>query len=200
LFLTYLLISGQSTERLWATRQSVQDLIDYDESIGAVADCVDIQKARFEERNLLSGLEMNFCSRFVMTPTRGYLASIFYPLLEVSALFTSATQYVILESSSITNYARDQEELIKFVENELHSFEEAWYNNLLVALNWEQNRFDDEMLLERDELRECVYFLEMTYTRVTDDIKDVLKNCAVPAKGRPMQLKPSVSIDNLELN
>jgi hypothetical protein len=178
---------GQSTERLWATRQSVQDLIDYDESIGAVADCVDIQKARFEERNLFSGREMNFCTQYIINPTRGYLASIFYPLLEVASLFTSNMQYVILESSSITNYARDQEQLIEFVENELHSIEEVWYNNLLVAFNWEQNRFDDEMWQEREELRECVYFLEMTYNRVTDDIKDALKNCAVPAKGRPMQ-------------
>jgi hypothetical protein len=155
--------------------------------------CVNVQITRFAERNLFSGREINFCVQFVLTPTRQHFATIFYPLTEISSLFTSAMQYIILESSMFTNYARDQEALIEFVENELHSVEEIWRNNLLVALNWEQHRFDDEMLLHRDELRECMFFQEMTYTRITNDIKTALEGCAdEPTKGRPIQFKPSV--------
>jgi hypothetical protein len=177
---------------LWVIHRAVQDLIDYDESIGAVADCVNEQKDRFADRNNYYGREINFCTRYVVTRSRTYLATIFYPLIEVASLFTSNMQYVILESSSYTNYARDQEALVEFVENELHSVREVWNNNLLVLFNWEQRRFDDEMLGYQNELDECLNFIEAAYEQDASEIITALEGCAVPTRGRPMQLKPTI--------
>jgi hypothetical protein len=96
-----------------------------------------------------------------------------------------------LGSSSITNFARDQEALIVFLEKELHSIEEVWNNNFLVILQWEERRFDDEMLGYRAELDDCLAYTEISYERAAAEIMTALQNCAVPARGRPMQLKPN---------
>jgi hypothetical protein len=104
--------------------------------------------------------------------------------------FISELQELVLSSSSITNFSRDQEALIVFLEQELHSIEELWNNNFVVVLRWEERRFDDEMLGYRGELDECLANVEMSYERVMAEITAVLENCAVPTRGRPMQVKP----------
>jgi hypothetical protein len=177
---------------MWATQAAVQQAIDYDESIGAVAECVDAQVARFNQANQRFGSELSFCSQYVYTRGLGYLRDIFYPLMEGAMIGMSALQYLILQTTSYINIARDQEAVIEFIENELHSINELWYNNIMVGFGWEQNRYDDEMLRYRDELRECVAYTASAYDRVADEIIIDLNNCAVPTKNRrPMQLKPT---------
>jgi hypothetical protein len=183
---------GSTTEALWVIHKSVQDLIDYDESIGAVADCVNEQKDRFIDRNNFYGRELNFCTEFVMSRASFNLASVFYPLLEVASSLTTSTQYAILETSAISNFARDQEALIEYFESELHIIEQVWYNHHMVAFSWDQRRFDDEMWGHQDELDMCLEFIEFAYDRVATEIKTALQNCAVPGRGRPMQLKPTI--------
>jgi hypothetical protein len=191
-FVSEFFLPGSTTEALWVIHKSVQDLIDYDESIGAVADCVNEQKDRFIDRNNFYGRELNFCTEFVMSRARFNLATVFYPLIEVATLFTSEMQHAIMKPSAYTNFARDQEALIEYVETELVSIEEVWYNNFMVTFTWEQRRFDDEMWGHQDELDMCLEYIEFAYDRVATEIKTALQNCAVPARGRPLQLKPTI--------
>jgi hypothetical protein len=132
---------------------------------------------QFAELNLISGREINFCTQYALVPTRSLLTTIFYRMLEDASLLTASMQYVILEASSFTNYVRDQGALIEYVENLLITLKPRFRNYWMVALNWEQHRFDDEMLFHREDLSECLNFLRMTYNRVTDDIKHALENC-----------------------
>jgi hypothetical protein len=189
-FLIVSSIIGRTTEDLWQTRQAVQDLIDYDESIGAVADCVNEQKERFADRNRYFGQEINTCSEYVLSRAETYFATTFYQFLNIMMILISQLQELVLGTSSITNFARDQEALIVFLEKELNSVEELWNNNLLVILQWEERRFDDEMLGYRSELDECLAYVESSYERVAAEIMTALEGCAVPTRGRPMQLKP----------
>jgi hypothetical protein len=185
----YLFI-GRTTEHLWQSRQAVQDLIDYDESIGAVADCVNEQRQRFEDRNRYYGREFSFCSAYILSKTELYFGTTFYPVLDTVMLGIGFLQELVLGTSSLTNFARDQEALILFLDQELHSIEELWNNNLLVILQWEERRFDDEMLGYRGELDECLAYVQTSYERVMAEITTVLENCAVPMRDRPLQLKP----------
>jgi hypothetical protein len=105
-------------------------------------------------------------------------------------IIISQLQELVLGTSSITNYARDQEALIVFLEQELNSVEELWNNNLLVILQWEERRFDDEMLGYRAELDDCLAYAVSGYEEAAAEITRALQGCAVPTRGRPMQLKP----------
>jgi hypothetical protein len=192
ILITFLCILGRTIDELWRVQAEVQTVIDYDESIGAAQDCVDAQVEIFNDLNLSTGSEISRCTEYVNNRGLSYLRSIFYPRLEVVQRLASIFQYIVIQTSSFTNLARDQEALVLFIDNELVSMEEIWNNNLLVFLGWEGRRYDDEMLRIRDELSECLRYAEDRYQRTAAAITMSLNVCAVPTQyQKPSQVKPN---------
>jgi hypothetical protein len=175
---------------LWDQQERIQAAIDFDEAAGAATECVEEQKDIFEARNRYYGAQVNRCANFIYNRGRSFLRTVFYPTMEVAMNSIGSQQYVILRLLSMTNVARNQEQLINLLHNEFDNVRDRWTTNWEVVLEWEEDRFGDEMIVYRTEMAECLNYVAEGYERAADEIIAALYICPVPTKVETPQVMP----------
>jgi hypothetical protein len=139
--------------------------------------CINDQRDVFIARSRYFGDELNRCTYFTNNHAREYLRDVFYPTLDSAIQTVNGHQYMILEVMSRTNVARDQERILQLLRNDFSNTRDRWANNWQVVLDFEENRFEDELVWERAELVECLKYVENGYSEAADDVREALEAC-----------------------
>jgi hypothetical protein len=163
-------------------RNKVQDLIDWEVSVGASEYCVEVQKSNFAGTNYYYGQEMNRCATYAYYPARRYVNSIFYPYLDYTVNEISSLHYVVLNMMYRANVARDQESLISVLDTLITGDRLRFDLFASEVLYWEGNAFADAHIYYLSNMAECGQSLIDRYTMATEYIIFQLGLCAIPTK------------------